>query len=178
MADILSARENQVLSPLLSLPAEIRIQIFEMAMEISIGPPRLYADGPYPLWDRLSVSHTSRQVFADTARRYFDTHLVYLATALDLGIFLDDEVEIFAHHLLTPSQKRSVQHISIRGDMLWWDLTKDKIDVSVLREFPGLRKISVGRGAKTMSGAIVDELCALFRSECVRGKDLEIVVKL
>jgi hypothetical protein len=165
------------LSPLLSLPAEIRIQIFEMAMEISTDLPRLYADGPYPLWDRLSVSHTSRQIFAETAQRYFDTYLVFFATALDLGIFLDYEVQIFAHHLLTPSQKRSVQHISIRGDMPWCDSKGIRVDVSVLREFSGLRKITFWRGVKVPPGCI-DELYALLRWECVRGRDLEIVLKL
>jgi hypothetical protein len=143
-------------------------------MDISTGPPRLYADGPHPLWDRLSVSHTSRQIFADTAQRYFETRLVFFASALCLGIWLDEEVAIFAHRLLTLSQKRAVLHMSLRGDMMGWDLRQGKLDLSVLREFRGLRKITLVTHIKRIPPGLVDEMRKLLESECVHGKELEV----
>ncbi|KAH6879058.1 hypothetical protein BKA58DRAFT_453270 [Alternaria rosae] len=58
------AQLNQYHSPLLRLPAELRNKIFDLALEISA---KSWQHKPDIHWDRLHLSRTSRQIFAETA---------------------------------------------------------------------------------------------------------------
>jgi hypothetical protein len=72
---VLSAiNSNQQQSPLLRLPAEIRNTIFSLAMNLD-EPGRFHSDHfvwEIPLWDRLELSRSCRQVFAEPAQAYFE----------------------------------------------------------------------------------------------------------
>lgn len=145
-------------------------------MDITDDPPSIYKH--YPRWDRLSVSHTSRQIFAETAARYFETHLVFFATVLDgISLWADDEISLFAHKLLTPSQKRVMRHLTLRGDGMRQCLRCNiMMYFSVLRDFPGLtrtRLIGVGLDLPE----VVDVARKLVRRECVGTNDVEVEVQ-
>ncbi|KAF2831299.1 hypothetical protein CC86DRAFT_137468 [Ophiobolus disseminans] len=137
-----SAYYNQHNSRLLRLPAEIRNRILELAMDIDGPAPSLHDE--YPLWDRLDVSRTSRQIFAETAHRYFQSKLIFFPNALH-ELLCIDELELIASEVLTSPQKRAVRHVWLRWDDMCMDWRKGSLDLKVLREFPYVDRITIGR---------------------------------
>jgi len=125
----------------------------------------------YPTSDRLDLSRTSRQIFAETAHRYFETRLVFFQAALHEWLCID-ELEPIAEELLTSSQKRSVKHVSLRWDDIGMDMRRGTLDLTVLKEFPHLRRITVPRMHRHAVDGLRDQICEILRGAAVGKQDL------
>jgi hypothetical protein len=99
------ATQNQT-SPLLRLPSEIRSPIFECTLDLNSDEIQ---HKNHFTWDRLNLSRTCRQIFAETASRCLESKLLPLRVkgiSSDVYRFTDDAIA-----RLTPSQKNMITNI-------------------------------------------------------------------
>jgi hypothetical protein len=80
MANTHSAQRNQQVSILLRLPPELRMRVYDYVMDTDAAADILHHE--LWEWNRLEFSHTSRQIFAETAARYFEKKLLPLSSRM------------------------------------------------------------------------------------------------
>lgn len=73
------AQSNQLASPLLRLPAELRNRIYDLALDLHTSD--LHED--HVTWERLSLAQSSRQLFAETAPQYFEKKMLPAIVVLE-----------------------------------------------------------------------------------------------
>jgi hypothetical protein len=116
-----NAERNQQQSLLLRLPAEIRNRIFSLAMDLD-QPGRSHSDHSVwetPPWDRLELSRSCRQIFAETAETYFERWLLGTRNCRTEIANTSTYPEEFKYHIAT-----SHRRVVLRAIMFWYDLVE------------------------------------------------------
>jgi hypothetical protein len=160
-----SALQNQTTSPLLRLPPEIRNRIYDFTLDLKSG--RIQHDDHYD-WDRLELSRTCRQIYAETAADYFDLKILplHLCEIVIPNIReLEATIEKFA-----PTQKGAITKVSIT-----WvhHVTAGRNSLRPLVQLPHLKAFKVCESLlrSTYSGQPWVKLI----QKCTPGKNIKIV---
>jgi len=137
-----SAQRNQLHSPLLRLPAEVRNKIFDLTLELSA---RSWQHESHFHWDRLDLSRASRQIFAETAHAYFAVHLYPVARFIHREFDLSDLSKL--RKRCTPLQLRLIRHIDIDWDAFQpedrFRRERTKQNMRTLQIFPALETLII-----------------------------------
>jgi hypothetical protein len=173
------AQLNAVNLPLFRLPAEIRNQIYGLVMDTDYQ--HLLHEDCFD-WDRLSLSRTSRQLFAETAQDYFDNKLRDFANS---GVLLaepgSNKVLITK---LTPSQKSMITRVIVHLDC--FPLTdssfinllpgKDYRFSSTLEKLPNLQHIVIESEGWPDSYGVIWTVKKQIR-KALKDRDVEVTHK-
>jgi hypothetical protein len=127
-----SDQKNQVDSPLLRLPAELRNRIYDLALDPDSKNVRHY---DHYDWDRLNPSRTCRQIFTDTAAQHYNINILPLQEGLK---FFTLAALRKTTPVLTPSQKEPVVKIRWKRETQCTTRTGSECPLDAL---PNLREV-------------------------------------
>ncbi|KAH6051721.1 hypothetical protein HBI54_037060 [Parastagonospora nodorum] len=138
------ARRNQQSSRLLRLPPELRNRIYELAMETH--NPALHTTDL--AWERLSLSRTCHQIFAETAMRYHVVKLLPIANMVHHMCHLHRDLHVVK--LLAPSQRRA-----IRAFEVGWEHAAVLLQTRCkVRDLTGVRRVVVKGVPRRMTRSV------------------------
>lgn len=160
-----SARRNQQQSRLLHMPPEIRNMIYDFAMDTS--DHCLHIDKI--AWDRLNLSRTCHQIYAETVARYHVKKIVPLMS-MEHPV-CPKHMKLHIVSFLAPAQLKAIWQVQLR----WSKALEPLGEVCMLKELTGLRSVVLYGGPKRMTRKVWVQTKG-FR-EWLGKKDLEVLVQ-
>jgi hypothetical protein len=146
-----SASRNQKASIFLRMPPEIRNKVYKMVM----GTTHHRLHTSHFTWDRLNLSRTCHQIFAETATDYHFIKLMPLSYVVHHTPSIDIGLRMIEY--LTPSQKLAIRHVSVswaRAHALWGSKC-------VLEDFKGLKRLVLRQGPTRKTRSVMRRIEAL-----------------
>lgn len=121
----------------------------------------------YPTWDHFSLSHASRQIYAETASQrlaYFNTHLIFFPSVVAEWLCID-ELELIVDEILSASEERVIKHVALRWDDIGRPMIDDSQELRSVREFVFLERLTMARVQRHTTEKFKKQIKELLRRE-------------